>query len=53
MGGGDMALAGVRDQPDDLGRDAQRLHDGADGDPAKDAPYYPSLAPGGKLPPLP
>ena len=23
------------------------------GDPAKDAPYYPSLAPGGKLPPLP
>ena len=23
------------------------------GDPAKDAPYYPSLAPGGTLPPLP
>ena len=23
------------------------------GDPAKDAPYFPSLAPGGTLPPLP
>jgi hypothetical protein len=23
------------------------------GDPAKDYPYFPSLAPGGKLPPLP
>ena len=23
------------------------------GDPAKDAPYYPALAPGGTLPPLP
>ncbi|HEX8951923.1 MAG TPA: hypothetical protein VF945_08760 [Polyangia bacterium] len=23
------------------------------GDPAKDAPYFPSLAPGGMLPPLP
>jgi len=23
------------------------------GDPAKDAPYYPQLAPGGNLPPLP
>lgn len=23
------------------------------GDPAKDAPYYPTLAPGGNLPPLP
>jgi hypothetical protein len=23
------------------------------GDPAKDAPYYPSLAPNGQLPPLP
>lgn len=27
--------------------------DAQTGDPAKDAPYFPSLAPGGNLPPLP
>lgn len=52
MGGGDMAVACVTN-PTTSVELLNACTTAQTGDPAKDAPYYPSLAPGGKLPPLP
>ncbi len=52
MGGGDMALPCVANPMTSVEL-LNACTTAQTGDPAKDSPYYPSLAPGGKLPPLP
>lgn len=53
MGGGDMAPAACSTNPMTNEELLNACTSAQTGDPAKDAPYFPSLAPGGTLPPLP
>ncbi len=53
MGGGDMAQAACVTNPMTNVELLNACTTAQTGDPAKDAPYFPSLAPGGTLPPLP
>lgn len=52
MGGGDMATPCVMN-PTTSVELLNACTTAQSGDPAKDSPYYPSLAPNGTLPPLP
>ena len=64
-GGADMAMAGGSDGGADMGEPGCVMNPmtgteilnacttSQTGDPAKDAPYFPTLAPNGNLPPLP
>jgi hypothetical protein len=52
-GGGDMATAACSMNPMTHEELLNACTTAQTGDPAKDAPYYPSLAPNGNLPPLP
>ena len=52
-GGGDMAMETCVMNPMTSVELLNACTTAQTGDPAKDAPYYPSLAPNGNLPPLP
>jgi hypothetical protein len=52
-GGGDMATAACSMNPMTHEELLNACTTAQTGDPAKDAPYYPSLAPNGARPPLP
>ena len=52
-GGGDMAMPTCVSNPMTSVELLNACTTAQSGDPAKDAPYFPSLAPGGNLPPLP
>ena len=52
-GGGDMAMETCVMNPTTSVELLNACTTAQTGDPAKDAPYYPSLAPNGNLPPLP
>jgi hypothetical protein len=52
-GGGDMAQPACSMNPMTHVELLNACTTAQTGDPTKDAPYYPSLAPGGNLPPLP
>jgi hypothetical protein len=52
-GGGDMAVPACSMSPMTHEELLNACTTAQNGDPAKDAPYYPSLAPNGNLPPLP
>lgn len=52
-GGGDMAMETCVMNPMTPVELLNACTTAQTGDPAKDAPYYPSLAPNGNLPPLP
>ena len=53
QGGGDMTTGGCVMNPMTAVELLNACTTAQTGDPAKDAPYFPSLAPGGNLPPLP
>jgi hypothetical protein len=52
-GGGDMAAPACSMNPMTNDELINACTSAQTGDPNKDAPYYPSLAPNGQLPPLP
>jgi hypothetical protein len=52
-GNGDMAMETCVANPTTGDEFLNACTTAQTGDPAKDAPYYPTLAPGGQLPPLP
>jgi hypothetical protein len=53
MGGGDMAQPSCVMMPTSPTEILNGCTTSQTGDPQKDSPYFPSLTPGGNLPPLP